>query len=389
MASHPRRQSPVAPASCFRRRSCALLLSACAGSWACDGATTLCPPWCATGASSGQPCAFDSVHVEAGPCTQGLTCLGLLPDPDLPCASDSDCLGYGAPAWNPQCVGGSCGASFCAAPCAPACPASTTPRDVSGTCFCVPETGCTPDCSGRECGPDPICGESCGLCASGSCTAAGACREGCTPDCGDRVCGADPVCGMSCGQCSGTCTSDGRCSLGGSGCLNPGGGTGACGADDDCCSGYCRDCWCQGWRKNGAPCTDSSQCLWGVCEGVCTCHAAGTPCTSDPLNPIARECCGLQCVNGRCAVGVMTEGSPCWENRWCISGLCLNGRCGELWCPADPGRLAYQAPCTADDQCASGWCSGEAGNCACVETGGGCGEDRNCCHLACIGGVCD
>ena len=28
---------------------------------------------------------------------------------------------------------------------------------------------CTPDCAGLECGPDPLCGESCGTCAPGTC----------------------------------------------------------------------------------------------------------------------------------------------------------------------------------------------------------------------------
>lgn len=36
--------------------------------------------------------------------------------------------------------------------------------------------------------------------------------EGCAPECGGRVCGPDPVCGVSCGGCAeGVCTPDGRC----------------------------------------------------------------------------------------------------------------------------------------------------------------------------------
>ncbi len=35
----------------------------------------------------------------------------------------------------------------------------------------------------------------------------------CTPACGDRVCGPDPVCGESCGSCSSStyCDDDGQC----------------------------------------------------------------------------------------------------------------------------------------------------------------------------------
>lgn len=38
------------------------------------------------------------------------------------------------------------------------------------------------------------------------------CNSTCTPECGARVCGPDPVCGASCGTCTdGTCNADGQC----------------------------------------------------------------------------------------------------------------------------------------------------------------------------------
>lgn len=40
--------------------------------------------------------------------------------------------------------------------------------------FCV-DIPCVPDCSGRSCGPDPVCGTSCGGCA-GTCDGAGQCQ---------------------------------------------------------------------------------------------------------------------------------------------------------------------------------------------------------------------
>jgi len=44
--------------------------------------------------------------------------------------------------------------------------------------------GCTPDCTGRVCGPDPVCGESCGICDTGEiCDSAGQCiPASCTQD---------------------------------------------------------------------------------------------------------------------------------------------------------------------------------------------------------------
>jgi len=60
--------------------------------------------------------------------------------------------------------------------------------------------GCT--CAGRECGTDG-CGNSCGTCPGGTtCDASGRCVTECVPDCRDRECGPDPVCGMSCGPTS-------------------------------------------------------------------------------------------------------------------------------------------------------------------------------------------
>jgi hypothetical protein len=62
-----------------------------------------------------------------------------------------------------------------------------------------------------ECGPDPVCGESCGLCAAGSACEAGVCA--CQQQCGERECGLDPVCGEGCGLCAAgqMCNPDGQC----------------------------------------------------------------------------------------------------------------------------------------------------------------------------------
>lgn len=148
-----------------------------------------------------------------------------------------------------------------------ACSATCGGFDTSG---CVGE--CTPNCAGRSCGPDPVCGTDCGSCTEGeTCTPLGQCqgspptpvcgngtREGaevcdgadlagnscaslgydrgalacsadcttlvtagcvsdCTPSCAGRACGPDPVCGISCGVCAGTDTCDaaGQCGSGG------------------------------------------------------------------------------------------------------------------------------------------------------------------------------
>lgn len=75
---------------------------------------------------------------------------------------------------------------------------------------------CVPDCSGRACGLDPVCGEPCGECPVGdACAPDGHCEtvETCSPDCAGRVCGLDPVCDEPCGVCppSLLCDGAGQC----------------------------------------------------------------------------------------------------------------------------------------------------------------------------------
>jgi hypothetical protein len=64
-----------------------------------------------------------------------------------------------------------------------------------------PPLGCTPDCTGRNCGLDGCMG-LCGTCSGGESCVEGVCTGGCTPDCSGKNCG-DDGCGGSCGTCTG------------------------------------------------------------------------------------------------------------------------------------------------------------------------------------------
>ncbi len=67
------------------------------------------------------------------------------------------------------------------------------------------------ECSGLECGPDPVCGTSCGTCSGDESCSDGACVA-CTPSCGGKECG-DDGCGGTCGDCGGGSTcQEGQCS---------------------------------------------------------------------------------------------------------------------------------------------------------------------------------
>ncbi|MBN1774788.1 MAG: SUMF1/EgtB/PvdO family nonheme iron enzyme [Deltaproteobacteria bacterium] len=50
------------------------------------------------------------------------------------------------------------------------------------------DEGCIPNCAGHECGPDPVCGTSCGVCRPGwECAESGACRDRCRESYCDQV----------------------------------------------------------------------------------------------------------------------------------------------------------------------------------------------------------
>ncbi len=86
---------------------------------------------------------------------------------------------------------------------------------VGGVCV----ESCTPNCIGRECGPDPVCGESCGICEGEEvCNSTGQCipPEECTDTCETLgyECGTWEICGVEedCGTCSeGICNATGQC----------------------------------------------------------------------------------------------------------------------------------------------------------------------------------
>jgi len=68
---------------------------------------------------------------------------------------------------------------------------------------------CVPDCSGLECGADPVCGESCGTCGGGETCQGGQCTSGsCWPNCGDEVLIPASSFWMGCNEAVDDCYSD-------------------------------------------------------------------------------------------------------------------------------------------------------------------------------------
>jgi len=140
---------------------------------------------------------------------------------------------------------------------------------------------CVPDCSGRQCGADPVCGQSCGDCpADHACNSSGQCV--CQPDCGGRECGPDPVCGESCGSCppGHACSADGRCA-----CIPDCSGR-ECGPDPICGA----DC---GTCPPGMACTPDGRCEGNACIPDCS----GRECGPDP---VCGQSCGMCSAEAAC-----------------------------------------------------------------------------------------
>lgn len=193
---------------------------------------------------------------------------------------------------------------------------------------------CFPECGDRECGTDPVCGESCGSCGGGDECIDGEC---CTPACGDRECGTESACGTSCGSCSGgdVCTSEGEC-------CEPDCSGRECGPDP-VCGTSCGSC------SGGDDCNAVGQC---VCEPDCS----GRECGLDPS-------CGTSC--GICDAGDL-----------CQSGSCCTPNCSGRECGLDPTCGTSCGSCGGDEFCEGGTCE------SCVPFLGWCSTTSECCEVA-------
>lgn len=156
--------------------------TACTGG-ACAGQGCCCPS--ARGAMSGGFFYCCSAGYHYGPLPSGGA--GCVADQPGCSANDSQCGSYGA-----ACTGGSCTNRGCCCPSARQCGSGSFPYCcnagshcallANGSLGCIGDVGgigggCVPNCSGRNCGPDPnACATSCGTCASGwTCSSSGTC----------------------------------------------------------------------------------------------------------------------------------------------------------------------------------------------------------------------
>ena len=329
----------------------------CRADFACIGGACVsaCNPPCALSEVCNNGTCVDDCEVKCG----GRECG---PDPQCgqscgSCASVEVCSGSGTC----DCAFSSCGSSCC----------DFDQVCAGGKC-------CTPDCDGRECGLDPVCGQPCGSCSDGYKCQGSTCVEGpCVPECAGRECGPDPSCGQSCGSCGAdeTCTSGGQCD-----CVYKACGSDCCSQGETCAGGSCclpdcagKDCGSDGCGGSCGTCSYDASCTG---SGVCTCdHAAcGGACCKSGETCFGGSCCKGDCDYAECGSdGCGGSCGSCPSKTTCVSGQC---ECAYATCGGDccaSGQVCNGSQCCTPD------CGGKAcGDDGCGGSCGSCGWDEVC-----------
>ncbi len=221
---------------------------------------------------------------------------------------------------------------------------------------------CLADCAGRECGPDPVCDESCGTCDDGFfCNPAGKCNPICDPEinCATYECGPDG-CGGSCGTCPGNeiCTDAQVCEAHPCGDVAP--NVGKCQGQDiliQCvndallevdCKGLGEDFWCGFDAQEGVyeckqgceptcvfPNGTLKECGYDGCYGTCGDCPGGWDCVSGLCNPNQGGACGWIPATGSCYDNVL------W---FCDEAILYFQDCGDqgLTCKYNMSLFAYE-----------------------------------------------
>jgi hypothetical protein len=303
-----------------------------------------------------------------------------------------DCVKAGC---SPNCTGKECGADGCGSTC------GTCPGGLSCNAQGICSNACITSCTGKECGADG-CGGECGICAPGfKCTPAGLCvnSSGCTPQCSGKDCGSDS-CGGSCGQCANgqSCDASGHCTT------VAGGSCGSLTFEGECDNTGKKALWCEAGVPQEQDCTTYGPnyvCSWiddetgYFCTDQCNANCAGKQCGSDGCGSTCGQCGEGQTCNaaGQCTV---SSGGDCGSIDW--TGICegtslkycSGGSLVTVDCSAD-GKvcgfsdsfnwyscLDHTGPCTpscTNKVCGSDGCGGSCGTCP---TGKACDSTGTC-----------
>lgn len=318
-----------------------------------DGTCGTCTPDCAGKTCGGDGCggSCGTCDLDAGEDCFAGTCESVCSPTPRICATntcgDDRCGGTcGTCAAGSTCEGGTCVMDVtdvpnnsCRGRCGTAAPAGCYCDDgcaAAGNCCpdMAAECGCTPDCTGKQCGSDG-CGGSCGTCSGDTpvCGADQQCTDTCVPQCEGRSCG-DDGCGGTCGTCTGatSCVWTGQCVPDAWDCdpvlyQDQQGCDCGCGAADP-------DCAEASTSVFGCPGTDPSCSAEGICA-ITFCHANADCAPGQWCTGVFQE--NDTRFGGFCAtptVGGRAPGTACTIHEQCASGACVGGQC-RLHCTAD------------------------------------------------------
>ncbi len=170
----------------------------------------------------------------------------------------------------------------------------------------------------------------------------------------------------------------------GSGSTNGGGGGGStanCPSPQIACGQNC----CPG----GGMCTDTNQGLCACPNGTVQC---GVTCTPDCPDGQTLDLDSCTCLSSEPAC--IDQGGTCANHGQCCSGYCAGGTCqscggkvcGDFGC-VDPSRdTSNCGNCGVVCVAPTGLCLG--GVCGCIDVGGNCSFDSDCCNGNCEDGAC-
>jgi hypothetical protein len=214
---------------------------------------------------------------------------------------------------------------------------------------CNGDSHCTPVCTGLQCGPDPKCGVSCGICGQDqTCDENGQCQGGCTPDCEGKCCGDD---GCQ-GTCPDGCTGDSICNTDACECEQVPLGSACPGGEADCpddwptCLGVFGETLCTKACQEDSECGEEGCCreveageMYCLDADRCGTGQVDDPCPFGNVHEDAELCSlGLTCL-GLAADGSQgdcTSGSPAEctsiNQRW--NPDCVQSECGASLCAA-------------------------------------------------------
>ncbi len=329
----------------------------------CDAATGNC-----VYTPNALPCTDNDPCTQPDVCAAGACVPGAVKvcNDNNPCTADScnknngNCRFQGIPG---------CG-GFCASNADCPAPANTC---ATSTCDMT-----TQQCTGATVADGTVCNDN------NACTSASTCQAGTCIGTGTKICNDGNACTFdSCNTQTGACVFNNQfgnaCSDG-----NP------CTTNDFCQQGTCH----AGNQKvcnDGNNCTADScdqasgQCLFvpiagcgGNCNTTADCPATGNVCTTSVCSQTLKQCV-VQNVQNQTTCD---DGLPCTTNDACQNGKCLGGaqkncndqnNCTTDSCDAATGNCLHApqtgnqcndgSPCTNNDTCAAGVCTGTAKTC--------------------------